>query len=81
MKLIISFFVSFSTKFLEMESRSYHDVILMKEWWMKVLLSNIQILSFHASEQGGSELGTSCSKIFGHDFVCLLRHVSMSQSC
>ena len=31
---------------------------------MKVSLSYAQILSFHASEWGGSELGTTCSKRF-----------------
>ena len=47
-----------------MDSSGNQDLMLMEEWQVKISLSYAQILSFHAGEWGGSELGTSCSKMF-----------------
>ena len=47
-----------------MDSSGNQDLMLMEEWQVKISLSHAQILSFHAGEWGGSELGTSCSKMF-----------------
>ena len=63
-----------------MDSSSNHDLMLMKECYVKVSLSYAQILPFHAGELEGSELGTNYFKIFRCNLVWFLRHVTTSQS-
>ena len=64
MKLInLFFFVSFCTRFLEWDSSGNQDGEVVGESF-SVVCSNF---SLHAGEWGRSELGTTCSKMFGRN--------------